>query len=336
MLQDGARASLGSSSGSPDLPTASSAQRSEPVMDDRGHARHGADAQADPPKTQPLSSLWDAFGSMPGTPRALFDLQALWSVQDASEVHATTCAHVVPEELEEVFMVSAPSIDWEKKLGSRMSNSRMSKMSFASFARRVFVPEALEGLAQNGLASSPQPLGGDYVRDLAACEEDEILAAWVELKKLKDDCDAMDAEFGVLDRVFKTHVDLPARMDRVHRGDTNGANDVAGSTDSGPASKDQSVEKGGSKQEGASLGVSCCTRMWGGPSNPHVDDSLVSWFANFAGGVQTAHGINRVCDDKAGPLRTGRTLCPFQPDWDLVHAFSVHHTGVVACIILSA
>lgn len=46
-----------------------------------------------------------------------------------------------------------------------------------------------------------------------------------------------------------------------------------------------------------------CDAMWGGPVAPRENDTIISWFSNFCGGVTTAHGINRVFDEGQGPVR---------------------------------
>mmetsp|Transcript_32950 Transcript_32950/g.51389 ORF Transcript_32950/g.51389 Transcript_32950/m.51389 type:complete len:725 (+) Transcript_32950:250-2424(+) len=46
-----------------------------------------------------------------------------------------------------------------------------------------------------------------------------------------------------------------------------------------------------------------CQMLWGGPTAPQEDDTILSWITNFYGSVTTAHGINRVFDDHNGILR---------------------------------
>lgn len=66
-----------------------------------------------------------------------------------------------------------------------------------------------------------------------------------------------------------------------------------------------------------------CDAMWGGPVAPREDDTVLSWFGNFCGGVTTAHGINRVFDEGQGPVRRGFwivfCLASFVVLWNLVY-----------------
>ncbi len=66
--------------------------------------------------------------------------------------------------------------------------------------------------------------------------------------------------------------------------------------------------KGKADEENKKTGIgekiaSACDSMWGGPVAPREDDTILSWFGNFCGGVTTAHGINRVFDEGQGPVR---------------------------------
>lgn len=49
--------------------------------------------------------------------------------------------------------------------------------------------------------------------------------------------------------------------------------------------------------------AAACDSLWGGPVAPRENDTIISWFGNFCGGVTTAHGINRVFDEGQGPVR---------------------------------
>ena len=214
----------------------------------------------------PLSSMWNAFGS-----RALSDLQTMWSVTEASEAEAPASSSFPADELDEVVMVSTPSIDWNK-FGTRFSDPMTKPISFETFSGKVFAPGVLEHVLEEDDRDVDVGLRVLH-RDPAGEEEVHTSDNWEALRMLREECTAMEAEFSSVPSLF------------------------ALSAHEGPL-------LAGSERDPLREQVSCCTKIWGGPSNPHEEDSMGSWFANFAGGITTAHGINRTCDDHAGPLRT--------------------------------
>ena len=93
----------------------------------------------------------------------------------------------------------------------------------------------------------------------------------------------------------------------------------------GTAEDGDGDENGAVKRKGIGDKIAgACDAMWGGPVAPREDDTVLSWFGNFCGGVTTAHGINRVFDEGQGPVRRGFWivffLASFVVLWNLVYS----------------